>query len=138
MICSIQKSLVTKIINISLVILLEACANDQHYKYQVNGNETYLKAPALHALNSPDGMILPLVNSNYDIPLAIHNGVVGKKLDIQPPVQPLTLLKKFRSQYTTDTAVPTEKQHPESRFLIEGDTDGQKQKNSIISRQNMQ
>lgn len=102
---SMQKSMVAKVVGASLFMLLAACSSDQRYKRQVNGNEEYLKAPALHALTSPSGMILPVQNSDYDVPATTHNGGVGKGLDIRPPAQPLALLNGSRSQYTGDTAV---------------------------------
>lgn len=80
-----QKAVVAKIVNVSLIImLLEACTSDQRYKHQFNGNEDYLKAPSLHALSSPTCMILPPQNDYYEIPSAPCSGTVGKSLDIRP------------------------------------------------------
>lgn len=87
-----QKALVMKILIVSFIMLLVACSSDQHYNSQINGNEEYLKAPALHNLNSPPGITLPTKNDEYDIPSPLHNGAIGKKLDIRPPTQPLALL----------------------------------------------
>ncbi|WCG82089.1 outer membrane protein assembly factor BamC [Pectobacterium sp. A5351] len=101
---SLQKSMVAKVVGISLVMLLAACSSDQRYKRQVSGDESYLKAPALHALNTPAGMILPVQNGDYDIPPVTLNGAVGKELDIRPPVQPLALLNGSRTQISGDTA----------------------------------
>ncbi|CAK8740473.1 Outer membrane protein assembly factor BamC [Sodalis praecaptivus] len=82
---SMQKSRVAKGVGVTLIVLLAACTSDQRYKRQVNGNEEYLKAPSLHALSSPSGMILPLQNGDYEIPAVTRNGAVGKGLDIRPP-----------------------------------------------------
>ncbi|MGI8487821.1 outer membrane protein assembly factor BamC [Pectobacterium sp. S5] len=101
---SLQKSMVAKVVGISLVMLLAACSSDQRYKRQVSGDESYLKASALHALNTPAGMILPVQNGDYDIPPVTLNGAVGKELDIRPPVQPLALLNGSRTQISGDTA----------------------------------
>ncbi|MEQ9890901.1 outer membrane protein assembly factor BamC [Pectobacterium aroidearum] len=101
---SLQKSMVAKVVGISLVMLLAACSSDQRYKRQVSGDESYLKAPAQHALNTPAGMILPVQNGDYDIPPVTLNGAVGKELDIRPPVQPLALLNGSRTQISGDTA----------------------------------
>ncbi|MEI7367575.1 outer membrane protein assembly factor BamC [Pectobacterium colocasium] len=101
---SLQKSMVAKVVGISLVMLLAACSSDQRYKRQVSGDESYLKAPAQHALNTPAGMILPVQNGDYDIPPVTLNGAVGKELDIRPPVQPLALLNGSRTQSSGDTA----------------------------------
>jgi len=101
----LQKSMVAKVVGASLFMLLAACSSDQRYKRQVNGNEDYLKAPALSTLNSPSGMILPVQKGDYDVPVGTLKGEVGKSLDIRPPAQPLALLDGSRSQYTGDTAV---------------------------------
>ncbi len=101
----LQKSMAVKVVGASLFMLLAACSSDQRYKRQVNGNEEYLKAPALHALNSPSGMILPVQSGDYEVPVASSKGAVGKGLDVRPPAQPLALLDGSRSQYTGDTAV---------------------------------
>ncbi|TCV91955.1 outer membrane protein assembly factor BamC [Biostraticola tofi] len=102
---SLQKSMVAKVVGASLFMLLAACSSDQRYKRQVNGNEEYLKAPALHPLNSPSGMILPLARGDYDVPPAATNGRIGKQLDVRPPAQPLALLNGSRTQYNGDTAL---------------------------------
>lgn len=87
MVYSMQKLRVAKGVSVMLIVLLAACTSDQRYKLQVNVNEEYLKAPSLHALSSPAGMILPLQNGDYEIPTVTRNGAVGKGLDIRPPVQ---------------------------------------------------
>ncbi|QWA09652.1 outer membrane protein assembly factor BamC [Sodalis ligni] len=102
---SLQKSVVAKVVGASLFMLLAACTSDQRYKRQVNGNEDYLQAPALSALNSPSGMILPVENGDYEVPPGSLKGQVGKELDVRPPAQPLALLDGSRSQYSGDTAV---------------------------------
>ncbi|MEH2919842.1 outer membrane protein assembly factor BamC [Samsonia erythrinae] len=101
---SLQKSMVAKVVGMSLVMVLAACSSDQRYKRQVSGDESYLETPAPHALNTPAGMILPVQNGNYDIPPATSNGPVGKALDIRPPVQPLSLLNGSRTQIAGNTA----------------------------------
>ncbi|EHD22556.1 MULTISPECIES: outer membrane protein assembly factor BamC [Brenneria] len=101
---SLQKSMVAKVVGVSLVMLLAACSSDQRYKRQVSGDESYLQTPAQKALNTPAGMILPLQNGEYDIPPVTLNGAVGKELDIRPPVQPLALLSGSRTQISGDTA----------------------------------
>ncbi|MCL2893273.1 outer membrane protein assembly factor BamC [Brenneria tiliae] len=101
---SLQKSMVAKVVGVSLVMLLAACSSDQRYKRQVSGDESYLQTPTQKALNTPAGMILPLQNGEYDIPPVTQNGAVGKELDIRPPVQPLALLSGSRTQISGDTA----------------------------------
>ncbi|WJV55143.1 outer membrane protein assembly factor BamC [Prodigiosinella aquatilis] len=101
---SLQKSMVAKVIGVSLVMLLAACSSDQRYKRQVSGDESYLKTPEHRALKVPAGMILPLQNGDYDIPSASQNGMVGKALDIRPPMQPLALLNGSRGHISGDTA----------------------------------
>ncbi|PWC15132.1 outer membrane protein assembly factor BamC [Brenneria roseae subsp. americana] len=101
---SLQKSMVAKVVGISLVMLLAACSSDQRYKRQVSGDESYLEVPAQKALNTPAGMILPVQNGDYDIPPVTLNGAVGKALDIRPPLQPLALLNGSRTQISGSTA----------------------------------
>ena len=50
---SLQKSTVAKVVGISLVMMLAACSSDQRYKRQVSGDEAYLDAAPLKALNAP-------------------------------------------------------------------------------------
>ncbi|MDX5628194.1 MULTISPECIES: outer membrane protein assembly factor BamC [unclassified Brenneria] len=101
---SLQKSMVAKVVGISLVMLLAACSSDQRYKRQVSGDESYLQTPTQKALNTPSGMILPLQNGDYDVPPVTLNGAVGKALDIRPPLQPLALLNGSRTQISGNTA----------------------------------
>ena len=101
---SVQKSRLAKVAGISLVLLLAACSSDSRYKRQVSGDESYLEATPLAELHAPAGMILPLQNGDYNIPVARGNGAVGKALDIRPPAQPLALVSGARTQFTGDTA----------------------------------
>ncbi|AJI95961.1 nlpB/DapX lipofamily protein [Yersinia ruckeri] len=114
---SLQKSMVAKVVGISLVMLLAACSTDQRYKRQVSGDESYLDAPALKPLNAPAGMILPLQNGDFDIRDVKTNGSVGKALDIRPPVQPLALLSGSRTEYTSDTSKLLLESSPQNRNL---------------------
>lgn len=97
---SVQNSTVAKVVGLSLVMLLAACSNDQRYKRQVSGDESYLQAVELSDLRAPAGMILPIQNSHFDIPLVNPNGQVGKQLDIRPPAQTLA---STRSQFAGNT-----------------------------------
>ncbi|MFP1765137.1 outer membrane protein assembly factor BamC [Lonsdalea quercina] len=101
---SLQKSMVATVVSLSLITLLTACTNDQRYKRQVNGDESYLQTPEHRALNVPSGMILPLQNGDYDVPPINQNGLVGKNLDIRPPMQSLALLNGSRGQVSGNTA----------------------------------
>ncbi|MBD8164099.1 outer membrane protein assembly factor BamC [Erwinia persicina] len=100
---SVQKSTVAKVVGLSLVMLLAACSNDQRYKRQVSGDESYLKAADLSDLRAPAGMILPLQNGDFDIPSVSSKGQVGKQLDIRPPAQTLALMNGTRSQFAGNT-----------------------------------
>lgn len=94
-----------KVVGVSLVVLLAACSNDQSYKQQINGDEDYLKAPALEELRAPAGMILPIQNSQFMVnKRAVATGNVGLALDIRPPSQPLALVSGSRVQYSGNTA----------------------------------
>ncbi|MFP3014470.1 MAG: outer membrane protein assembly factor BamC [Arsenophonus sp.] len=83
-----------KILIISFTIFLISCngIDRNGYKRQVNDNESYLNTPPLKNLIIPKGMSLPLQNREFDILLANQNGVIGKALDIRPPIQILLLL----------------------------------------------
>ena len=101
---SVQKSRVAKVASVSLIMLLAACSSDSRYKRQVSGDESYLDAQPLAELHAPAGMILPVENGNYNIPVTNGSGAVGKALDIRPPAQPLALVTGARTQFTGDTA----------------------------------
>lgn len=100
---SVQKSTVAKVVGLSLVMLLAACSNDQRYKRQVSGDESYLQAADLSDLRAPACMILPIQNGDFDIPSVNPNGQVGKQLDIRPPAQTLALMNGTRSQFAGNT-----------------------------------
>ena len=101
---SVQKSQLAKVAGVSLVMLLAACSSDSRYKRQVSGDESYLEAAPLSELHAPAGMILPIQNGDYNIPVARSDGATGKGLDIRPPAQPLALVSGARTQFTGDTA----------------------------------
>ena len=101
---SVQKSRLAKVASVSLVLLLAACSSDSRYKRQVSGDESYLDAAPLGELHAPAGMILPIENGDYNIPVANGSGAVGKALDIRPPAQALALVSGARTQFTGDTA----------------------------------
>jgi len=101
---SVQKSRLAKVASVSLVMLLAACSSDSRYKRQVSGDESYLDAAPLAELHAPAGMILPVENGDYTVPVTQGSGAVGKQLDIRPPAQPLALVTGARTQFTGDTA----------------------------------
>ncbi|MFK3661311.1 outer membrane protein assembly factor BamC [Scandinavium sp. NPDC088450] len=101
---SVQKSQLAKVAGVSLIMLLAACSSDSRYKRQVSGDESYLEAAPLSELHAPAGMILPIQNGDYNIPVARGDGATGKALDIRPPAQPLALVSGARTQFTGDTA----------------------------------
>ncbi|OTA16082.1 outer membrane protein assembly factor BamC [Xenorhabdus vietnamensis] len=100
----LQKSKVMKIAGLSLVVFLAACSSDQRYKRQVSGDQSYLDTPPLKTLNIPEGMILPLQNSEYNIPAMNSTGAVGKDLDIRPPLQALALLTGSRVENSANSS----------------------------------
>lgn len=102
---SLKRSTVATVVALSTAMLLTACSNDQRYKRQVSGDESYLQASELHDLKAPAGMILPVAHGDYDVPRAAVNGGVGKQLDIRPPAQPLALMNGTRAQFTGNTGV---------------------------------
>lgn len=64
----------------------------------------YTEATPLSQLHAPAGMILPLENGDYNIPVVRGDGATGKATDIRPPAQPLALVSGARTQFTGDTA----------------------------------
>lgn len=100
---SVQKS-TAKVAVVTLAMLLAACSSDQRYKRQVSGDEAYLQAAPLSELHAPAGLILPLQNGQYDIPVVRSSEAVGKALDIRPPVQALALASGTRTAFAGDTA----------------------------------
>lgn len=102
---SVQKSTVAKAVGLSLVMLLAACSSDQRYKRQVSGDESYLEAADISDLRAPEGMILPLENGEYDVPVVSSKGATGKQLDIRPPAQPLALVNGARTQFAGNSGV---------------------------------
>lgn len=113
----LQKSMIAKVMGVSLIMLLAACSSDQRYKRQVSGDEAYLDAPPVSELKTPAGMILPLQNGTYEIPNGVLKGNVGKQLDIRPPMQPLALLNGSRSQFTGDSGTVLLENTPQNRDL---------------------
>lgn len=101
---SVKRSTVATVVGLSTLMLLSACSSDQRYKRQVSGDESYLDATPLAEIHSPAGMILPVQNGEYNIPVTNGSGAVGKALDIRPPAQPLALVSGARTQFTGDTA----------------------------------
>jgi outer membrane protein assembly factor BamC len=101
---SVQKSTVAKVAVVSLAMLLAACSSDQRYKRQVSGDEAYLQATPLSDLHAPAGMILPVQNGKYDIPVVRSSTAIGKELDIRPPTQALALVNGGRTAFAGDTA----------------------------------
>lgn len=102
---SVKRSAVVRVVGLSTLMLLAACSNDQRYKRQVSGDESYLETRDLQELRAPAGMILPVQNGDYDVPRATVKSPVGKALDIRPPAQPLALLNGTRAQFTGNTGV---------------------------------
>lgn len=104
MVYSVQKSTVAKVAVVTLTMLLAACSSDQRYKRQVSGDESYLQATPLSDLHAPAGMILPVQNGQYDIPVSRSSNAIGKELDIRPPTQALALVNGGRTSFAGDTA----------------------------------
>ncbi|CUU24870.1 outer membrane protein assembly factor BamC [Duffyella gerundensis] len=102
---SVTKSTVVKVVGLSTIMLLAACSNDQRYKRQVSGDESYLQASELKDLNAAPGTVLPLQNGDFETPRSASNGPVGKQLDIRPPAQALALMNGTRAQFTGNTGV---------------------------------
>lgn len=75
----------TLIIVSLLSLLVAGCSNDQRYKREIEGNDNYLKAPALKPLIVPESVKVPAASTEYYVFKAAKEGAVGKELDIRPP-----------------------------------------------------
>ncbi|WP_392565521.1 outer membrane protein assembly factor BamC [Utexia brackfieldae] len=94
------------LITVSIVsLLLSACSVDQRYKREVNGNDNYLKTPALKKLNAADGLTLPAEQGDYYIYPNVKVGAVGDDVDIRPPLQPIAALTGSNADYDGKVAV---------------------------------
>ncbi|WP_235667566.1 outer membrane protein assembly factor BamC [Candidatus Williamhamiltonella defendens] len=95
-----------KMLIIFLSLLLTVCAKKLNAKHEmesetksaIKGEEYYLNTPKLILLKSPEGLMLPLKQSNYYVPDVTQKEPVGKQVDIRPPVQILALIKASQSQ----------------------------------------
>jgi outer membrane protein assembly factor BamC len=99
---SVQKSRLTKVAGVSLVLLLAACSSDSRYKRQVGGDETYLQATPLSELHAPAGMILPVQVGILIFRLRPAQAQWAKLWTSVP--QPLALVSGARTQFNGDTA----------------------------------
>lgn len=82
----IKISRIAKILNILFIIITTSCSDNKYNKHQIN-DEKYLKTPHLHNLIMPNGIVFRLKNNDYDIPILVQKGMIGKHLNIQPPNQ---------------------------------------------------
>ncbi|MDF7667613.1 outer membrane protein assembly factor BamC [Orbaceae bacterium ESL0727] len=80
-------------------MLIVGCSNDQNYKREVDGNDDYLKAPALKPLTVPTGMTVPTQSSDYYVYTTSTNGELGKKVDIRPPLLPIPTIADAYATY---------------------------------------
>lgn len=102
---SVNSSSIIKMAVLSIMVsLLAACALNHQDLRQINDDTAYLQATELKELAVPVGFILPLQNGNYDIPVTVSNGALGKQLDIRPPEQPLALINESSAQLNENTA----------------------------------
>jgi uncharacterized lipoprotein len=122
---SLQKSALAKVVGVSLVLLLSACSSDQHYKSEVNGDESYLQATPLSGLNAPSGITLPAANGAYTVPAGSMTGSIGKQLDIRPPAQSAALASSANSQSSGDSAAVASRASGEKtgRIVVESGID---------------
>lgn len=89
----------TFIIVALLPLFIAGCSSDQRYKREVEGNENYLKSPALKPLIAPEGVKLPVPSNEYYINKAAKEGPIGKALDIRPPELPLPSISDSYATY---------------------------------------
>lgn len=99
-------SFINKVVTLSLITLsIAACSNNNNrYKREVSGNESYLHVPELKELVAPDGIVLPEENDEFKVPENKKPGHVGKQLDVRPPEQILTPMKNTIVTYRKGAA----------------------------------
>lgn len=100
-----------QICSILLISLLTACSSPMEQR-QANGNDSYLNAAATADLVIPENLRTPQYRHDYDIPAIgskVDLNLVGKKLDIRPPLQILPLAEGTQiKQSANDITVEVE------------------------------
>ncbi|MXP56587.1 outer membrane protein assembly factor BamC [Pantoea sp. Mhis] len=86
----------------TFMLMISACTYRQNYKHQANGDEVYLKNSTLYHLKSPSDIVLPIKDKYRDIYHNYINGEIGKKLDIRPPIQPLSIINGYAIKVTNN------------------------------------
>lgn len=80
-------------------LLLVGCSSDQRYKREVDGSEDYLNSPEIKPLIVPNGMSIPPQTNDFYINRAAGEGMVGRNIDIRPPLLPLALVADSYASY---------------------------------------
>lgn len=100
----LKKSMIVKVVGLSLLMNLVGCSKNQNYKHQVNNDEEYLNAVSLKALSVPPGVTLPSQSDKYEVPAIALIGRLGKDLDVRPPKKNSALLHDLYVQYNGDSS----------------------------------
>lgn len=77
-----------------LVAAVAACSSSPLEHRQVNGSEDYMQAEQAPRLKIPEGLNPPPYNKEYEVPPIgpkANSALVGKNLDIRPPLQVLPM-----------------------------------------------
>ncbi|CAL1329153.1 outer membrane protein assembly factor BamC [Candidatus Providencia siddallii] len=79
-----------------LFFLLIICCSKKQIKHSFNGSDEYLNTSPLKKLIIPNGIKLPKKNKELEIFDISSNEMVGKELDIAPPVTAISLFEDSR------------------------------------------
>lgn len=93
-----------KVTPIILITSLAACSTPIDRR-QANGNEDYLRSEVTPLLTIPDGLNQPNYSNEYEVPPVgeVDLTIVGKKLDIRPPLQVLAMAEGTHVEETSDS-----------------------------------
>lgn len=89
----------TAVLAVVTSLFLVGCGNDQNFKREVEGNEDYLKSPALKPLIIPEGTTIPAESNEFFVNTTEVHGDLGKKLDIRPPTLPISTIQEAFAIY---------------------------------------
>ncbi|QSX31554.1 outer membrane protein assembly factor BamC [Shewanella cyperi] len=93
-----------KVTPLIMIAAVSACSS-QMERRQTNDDDTYLQAATGEALQIPDGLQQPRYSHEYDLPQLGNKAnpeLVGRSLDIRPPLQVLPMAEGTRLEEGSD------------------------------------
>lgn len=94
-----------KVTPMLLITTLAACSTPMDRRL-VNGSDEYTQAPVAPLLTIPEGLNEPVYSREYDIPQVgskTDKTIVGKRLDIRPPLQVLAMAEGTHVEEGSDS-----------------------------------